>query len=802
MHNRVIMILAALAGGLLPAATQVNGPIFATAGSGPETTVRFAVIGDYGSGSANERDVADLIASWNVDFVITTGDNNYSGGAAATIDTNIGQFYSRYMYPYQGRYVGGTAPNRFFPSLGNHDWMATGAEPYLNYFTLPGNERYYDFTWGPVRLFAVDSDSQEPDGRTSTSVQAQWLQNRLAAATEPWKVVYMHHAPYSSGASHGSNTSLQWPYQQWGANAVVAGHEHNYERIVQNGFPYFVNGLGGAGLYSFGTTVSGSAVRYNDDYGAMLVEANATALTFQFISRANNIVDTYTIPAGGQPTATPAPGTPPPTAPARTPTRPAATATPPPPRATPIRAAFYYPWFPETWGHGTNYHPTLGQYQSADPAVIANHIAAMRYGRIGAGIASWWGQGSTTDTRIPALLAGANGSDFQWAVYYEQEGTSDPSVAEIQADLIYLRDNYATHPRYLRINGRFVVFVYGGESCAGVDRWQQANTVNAYIVLKVFSGYQSCANQPASWHQYAPAGAADQQAGYSYSISPGFWQAGQPERLARDLARWRQNVQAMVASGEPFQLITTFNEWGEGTATEAAQEWASPSGYGAYLDVLHEACATSFSDVDGGNPFYPYIQCLACRGLVSGYADGTYRWGNAVTRGQLAKILANAAGFSDSIPAGQQTFADVAPTHPFWVWIERLVGHGAISGYTCGGAGEPCQPPANRPYFRPSANATRAQIARITAAAAQIQDPIPGNQQTFADVPASDPFWQSIEQLAGRGIISGYACGGPGEPCSGQNRPYFRRGAATTRGQMTKIAATTFFPDCQTSPGG
>jgi hypothetical protein len=55
-----------------------------------------------------------------------------------------------------------------------------------------------------------------------------------------------------------------------------------------------------------------------------------------------------------------------------------------------------------------------------------------------------------------------------------------------------------------------------------------------------------------------------------------------------ELTRWNQNIQDMIASGAPFQLITTFNEWGEGTAAESAQEWASSSGYGAYLDDLHD----------------------------------------------------------------------------------------------------------------------------------------------------------------------------------------------------------------------
>jgi len=209
------------------------------------------------------------------------------------------------------------------------------------------------------------------------------------------------------------------------------------------------------------------------------------------------------------------------------------------------------------------------------------------------------------------------------------------------------------------------------------------------------------------------------------------------------------------------------------------------------------ACAITFTDVDQNNPFYPFIRCLACRGIVSGYADGTYRWGNNVTRGQLAKIIAGSANLQNGIPSTQQTFADVPPTNAFWLFIERLAPTGAIAGYTCGGPGEPCDP-QNRPYFRWSNPATRGQIAKIAANAAGFNDPIPTTQQTFADVPVTNPFWLFIERLGLRGIISGYACGGPGEPCDPQTRPYFRWGANTTRGQMAKIAANTFFPNCQT----
>jgi hypothetical protein len=208
-------------------------------------------------------------------------------------------------------------------------------------------------------------------------------------------------------------------------------------------------------------------------------------------------------------------------------------------------------------------------------------------------ISSWWGQGSKEDARFPMLMDETvkAGSPLRWAPYYEEESLGDPTSAKIANDLAYIKSRYASHPAYLRVGGRPVIFAFstGSDTCGMADRWKAANaTQNFYVVLKVFSGYQNCASQPASWHQYGPAKASDRQAGYSFAISPGFNKADEASaRLPRDIMRFRQNVRDMVASGEPWQLVTTFNEWGEGTAVESAAEWASVSGYGKYLDALH-----------------------------------------------------------------------------------------------------------------------------------------------------------------------------------------------------------------------
>ncbi len=263
----------------------------------------------------------------------------------------------------------------------------------------------------------------------------------------------------------------------------------------------------------------------------------------------------------------------------------------------PTRAAFFYPWFPSTWGNladpFTNYTPTFGFYDSQDDAVIDQELSLAKRANIDAFISSWWGQGHHTDAAVQHILDRTQtvGSPVEWSLYYEEEGQGDPTVAEIVADLQYMKANIFNKPSYMRIKGSPVLFVYadGGDGAGMAERWSQARTLHPdiYLVLKVYSGYRSDPNQPDSWHQYGPAGAYDEQLPYSASISPGFWKKGEGPRLVRDLARFSADVDRMVASGADWQLITTWNEWGEGTQIEPSLELGQ-----AEIDVLCRAGGT------------------------------------------------------------------------------------------------------------------------------------------------------------------------------------------------------------------
>ncbi len=213
-----------------------------------------------------------------------------------------------------------------------------------------------------------------------------------------------------------------------------------------------------------------------------------------------------------------------------------------------------------------------------------------------------------------------------------------------------------------------------------------------------------------------------------------------------------------------------------------------------------------FQDVPPQQPFYTFIECIGAQGVISGYECGGagepcgegskpyFRPATSVTRGQIAKMVSIAAGINDPVVDTQQTFTDVPPGSPFWLWIERLSARSIIGGYACGSTVEPCDSLVG-PYFRPGNNLTRGQLTKIDSnAAGYTGQP---TTQTFTDVPPTSDFYLYIEHLVEHGIISGYICGGSGEPCDPENRPYFRPSTNITRGQTAKIVTNTFFPSCQ-----
>ena len=278
-----------------------------------ETTVTtFAVIGDFGTHDRHEAAVAALVKSWQPAFIVTTGDDYYKqagGKGADKYRRSVASYYGPWLKgvpKYRGHKIGTAKVNAFFPAMGNHDYSDATPAPktYLNYFTLPGagfasssgTERYYDFTEGPVHFFMLDSNPQEPRGVTVASTQAQWLQGALAASTSSWNIVVDHHPPFSSDTAHGPTPYMQWPFAEWGADAVISGHAHTYQRFMNDGIPYFVDGLGGGERHDFVASRTPEPVtEFDTNWGAQKVVETTSRLRFEFYDVSGQLVDVYDV---------------------------------------------------------------------------------------------------------------------------------------------------------------------------------------------------------------------------------------------------------------------------------------------------------------------------------------------------------------------------------------------------------------------------------------------------------------------------------------------------------------------------
>ncbi len=236
----------------------------------------------------------------------------------------------------------------------------------------------------------------------------------------------------------------------------------------------------------------------------------------------------------------------------------------------------------------TNWHPSRGYYDGTRSSVVANQIADMQWAGLDAGIASWWDQGSKEDSRIPMLLDTANGTSFRWSLYYEPEGYGDPSC----------RPSLGRHQLHCETVRRRKLVSPGGRQTSDlcVCRWHRwlrngrsmgegKPRPRIHRTQGVFRLPKLCGPAGDARHEYAPAVARDQQDKQSFSVSPGFWLKGGSERLDRDAQRFDADVAAMATSGARFS-VTTYNEWGEGTAVESADEWADESGHGIYMSIL------------------------------------------------------------------------------------------------------------------------------------------------------------------------------------------------------------------------
>jgi hypothetical protein len=295
-----ILVVALFTGGCNPVLSQATAPVVeaAPAGSIPRDTlalpnedrsIKFAIIGDSGRGSAEQHAVAAQMVAYrqrfDYRFVLMAGDNIYEGPATPE------DYRLKFAEPYQLLLDAGV---RFFAVLGNHD---DPQQIHYAPFNMDGH-RYYTFT-PPVdlvtrldtrvRFFALDSTQLDGD-------QMRWLERELRESKAEWKIAMLHYPLYTSGRyplpARGARFMLESAFVNGGVNVVFSGHEHFYQRShLQKGILYFVSGGAGSLRSGDAKTTPAIAKSYDNDYHFMLAEVTDDGFFFQAINRQGETVD-------------------------------------------------------------------------------------------------------------------------------------------------------------------------------------------------------------------------------------------------------------------------------------------------------------------------------------------------------------------------------------------------------------------------------------------------------------------------------------------------------------------------------
>jgi hypothetical protein len=269
-----------------PASQQAPAPAAETPMPNKADSVKFAVLGDFGTGGKGQIQMAAEMARvrqrFPFEFVITVGDNIY--GSERPQD-----FAKKFDIPYKPLLDAGV---KFYASLGNHD---AREQAHFKLFNMDGKQ-YYSMkpSKESVKFFALESTYLEPE-------QVAWLQKELDNSREDWKIPYFHHPPYSSGDRHGSDANirkvLEPMFVKYNVSVVFTGHDHFYERTKpQQGIVYFVVGAGGQlrrGNIDRSTGIT--AKGFDTDNSFLIAEITGDELYFNAIARTGAVVDSGVI---------------------------------------------------------------------------------------------------------------------------------------------------------------------------------------------------------------------------------------------------------------------------------------------------------------------------------------------------------------------------------------------------------------------------------------------------------------------------------------------------------------------------
>ena len=254
-----------------------------------------------GAGSAtrcHQRATSDLALALDPDAVLLLGDIQYEQGGLSA--------FERSFDPSWGRFGA-----RLRPAPGNHEYATPGATGYFSYFGAAAAGGFYGFDLGDWRILSLDSNCPERRGCLPDSVQGRWLRHQLADHPGKCTLAYWHHPRFSSGL-HGSDATLE-PFWRLlydaGADLVLSGHDHEYERFapqdpagaldVERGLREFVVGTGGKDLRAFTAIRANSQVREHRSFGVLWLQLRDGGYDWEFVTENGVVLDAGSAPCHG-----------------------------------------------------------------------------------------------------------------------------------------------------------------------------------------------------------------------------------------------------------------------------------------------------------------------------------------------------------------------------------------------------------------------------------------------------------------------------------------------------------------------
>lgn len=665
--------------------------------------------------------------------VFTLGDNVYDEDVPGNPSTAAA--FNNCYDPSWGRHK-----SRTYPVVGNHEYQISGAAPYYQYFGARAGDPskgYYSFDQGPFwRVIVLNSNCSAVGGCGAGSPQEQWLRAELAANANKNVLALFHHPRFSSDAGDGNVTSMQafWvALYEYGADLVVSSHSHTYERFAPqdpygNADPNYGIREILNGLGGFGTR-GFNTPEPNSEVRHGDPEGRSTRGVLRLTLRPNSYEWLF-VPISGQQFTDWGTG--------------AVHGAPPPPAATPTRTSTGTPTNTVT-ATSTPVTVLCSPQPSVSGSITVDDPTFNR--------ASAFAQGSTCTTNT-------NGQGVHYD-YYEYQ-LAGPST--VTASMHPAGGGSADFDSHLAI--------YQAPSGARISPFVPNACTNAVAANNDFGGTRQSQVQ------------ANLVAGYFYVVVTQFLNDPAPNACNGidcygDYTLSLSGVTCLAPTSTPTATATdTATDTATSTATATNTSTATSTATNTATSTA-TSTATTLSATATNTPLNAATatSTRTPTGIPSSTATGTV---TTVSSTPTASPTACLIEFADVPPTGEGS--------TFYTFIKCLACRNIVSGYRCGGTGEPCND-ANDPYFRPGLNVTRGQISKMVALAAGLSGPT--GDQRFEDVPPSNTFYDPIQQLASRGYVGGYPCGAEAEPCVGEGLPYFRPGAQTTRGQLSKIVSET-----------